>query len=67
MPNSGEVIKQSKNSSIIELAQLSKDTNDRINRALHSSMPKAKISILSKYDNRMRYVRGGVAICNYNI
>ena len=39
LPNSGEVIKQSKNSSIIELAQLSKDTNDRINRALHSSMP----------------------------
>ncbi len=67
LPNSGEVIKQSKNSSIIELAQLSKDTNDRINRALHSSMPKAKISILSKYDNRMRYVCGGVAIRNYNI
>ncbi|WP_086282471.1 hypothetical protein [Campylobacter devanensis] len=59
MPNSGEVIKQSKNSSIIELAQLSKDTNDRINRALYSSMPKTKISILSKYDNRMRYMRGG--------
>lgn len=39
LPNSGEIVKQSKNSSIIELAQLSKDTNDKVDRALHSSIP----------------------------
>lgn len=39
LPNSGEVVRQSKNSSIIELAQLSKDTNDKVDKALHSSMP----------------------------
>ena len=54
LPNSGEVIKQSKNSSIIELAQLSKDTNDRINRALHSSMP--MVNMNETLNERLKWV-----------
>ncbi|MCR8689427.1 MULTISPECIES: type II CRISPR RNA-guided endonuclease Cas9 [unclassified Campylobacter] len=54
LPNSGEVIKQSKNSSIIELAQLSKDTNDRINRALHSSMP--MVNMNETLNERLKWI-----------
>ena len=43
-------------------SMLKNNDEDGLNRYFHGkSLDKAKISILSKYDNRMRYVRGGVA------